>query len=177
MKKVVFFICVLFFANNSRAQFAGSQNLSEKKANDSKENLLIMDLGMGLNSSLKGTTLSIGLHDVYKFNPNIGWDILSVNAITSTGNLKKWMLQPMTGLYVESNKIAYNLSFYADLRAGYAFTCTDINDNSGACLDVGVGVNVASFFSLGYGYNYVDSYDYSARGYLRYHFLRIGYIF
>lgn len=178
MKNICFFIFIFMFASSSYAQFAGALNSFEKSTGETnqKKNLLIIDFGLGLNSPGDGTILNVGLHDIYKFNSNIGWDVLGINAIVSTDNLENWILQPMTGLYLESNKVS-GFSFYTDTRIGYAFDSRDIDfsaDDLGYSLDITVGLNINSYLNMGYTYNYIH------RGSVRdsrIHFLRVGYRF
>lgn len=124
---------------------------------DLKKNQWAIEAGVGGTGDV---TIDLGVRWQMNFHPNIGWDVVTLKALTSPDRFKETLMpQVMTGLHLTSPKFA-GMSAYFVGRAGYGYWIDQ--EAGGFCFEVGGGINVTKHIYVGYAYNHQKgTYDYT----------------
>lgn len=151
-----------------------------------KKNRFAFDFGIG--GAKGGGAFDLGVRYQRNFAPFFGWDVLSAKVCfpledTFDDNPD---LQIMTGFRGTTPYFYKNMSGFVSIGAGYGFsTDSGIYDNEGgACLEVGVGVNLCKNVYIGYAFNLqktkctvrINKYEETIHAKGKLHYFRIGFI-
>lgn len=164
MRRFALIICILLYGIAVKAQ---DWDFGDSGNDDVRRNQFGIELGVGGTGDI---TVDLGLRWQMNIHPNIGWDVLTLKAITVPDYLEDSITpQLLTGLRLTSPSFS-GLTAYLTGRAGYGYWIN--GEEGGFCYEIGAGVNVTKHISLGYAYNRQDgNLDF------KYHAFRVGFSF